>query len=96
MASSDPYVMQYAQKMPHIICPPRSLIMFHWLNFPTETDGCVGTGLTHDVDEIGEARAAFTQLFKLIEAPALAGECWVNVQGGTPMAADRAERDVWP
>lgn len=59
--------------------------MFHWGNFPTETDGCVLVGLSHDVDEIGGSREAFESLYALVHDSAAAGECWVNVQGGIPM-----------
>jgi hypothetical protein len=87
MASTQPWIRQYAEKMPHIIgIPKRSLIMFHWGNRPEDTDGCILVGLTHDLDVVGESRAAFEQLMAVIEEPARAGECYINVMGGAPFA----------
>lgn len=91
-AEHDPWIDLYAKQMPHIIgIPGRSLIMFHWGNTPDNTDGCVLVGLHHDVDTVGESRKAFESLYTLIEAPAKAGECWINVQGGLPHSSGK-----WP
>jgi hypothetical protein len=87
MASADPWVQQYASKMPHITnIPGRSLIMFHWLNDPNETEGCVGVGETHTEDFIGNSRVAFAAFYQAIYPALLADDCWVNVQGGIPTA----------
>jgi hypothetical protein len=89
LRSDNPWVQKYAHQMPHIVgIPKRSLIMFHWGNTAADTDGCILVGLTHDLDMLGESRKAFESLFTLLEEPARAGECWLNVQGGLPMLGD--------
>lgn len=89
LKSTDPWVMKYANAMPHLIgIPKRSLIMIHHGNTPDETDGCILVGLKHDPDMVSGSRPAFELLYEAIEAPALAGECWINVQGGLPMSGD--------
>jgi Family of unknown function (DUF5675) len=85
MESNDPWVQRYAQAMPHVTgIPNRSLIMVHWLNTPDETDGCIGVGLEHEPDFIGESRAAFEYFYGTIAPYVEAGNCWLNVQGGIP------------
>jgi len=84
--SQDPWVQQYADKMPHIInIPNRSLIMVHWGNEPENTDGCILVGLTHDLDVVSESRAAFEQLY-----PLLADGDTIDIQGGNP------HQSTWP
>lgn len=90
--SQDAWVQRFAARMPHIVDPAgkRTLIMFHWLNFPSETDGCVGVGYTHDLDTIGESRVAFEHLYPLLSD----GDTLV-VQGGIVQPADLSlEGDV--
>lgn len=67
MALEDSWFKPYADAMPHIICPPRSLIMLHVGNLPSQTDGCVLVGETQGVDCIGTSRAAFAKLYPLIQ-----------------------------
>jgi len=84
--SADAWVKQYASAMPHITgIKNRSLIMIHWGNGPHDTDGCVLVGLKHEPDMVIESRLAFEPFYEFIEGPAKAGECWISVQGGTPM-----------
>lgn len=91
LSSRDPWVQKYAYRMPHIIgIPKRSLIMFHWGNYPVDTDGCILVGLTHDLDTLGESRKAFESFFDTIEAAALASECSIEIQGGIPQSLDSA------
>lgn len=85
VAEHDPWVEIYAGQMPHIICPPRSLIMIHWLNRPDETEGCIGVGLTHDLDFIGESRKAFEQLFDIIAESARNNDCWITIKNVYPV-----------
>jgi len=78
--SNDPWVERYADAMPHIIdIPKRSLIMIHWGNAPENTDGCILVGNLHDLDTVGDSRAAFEKLY-----PLLADGDTVEVQGGAP------------
>ena len=91
LKSTDPWVMKYAGAMPHLVgIPKRSLIMIHHGNTPDETDGCILVGLKHDSDMVSGSRPAFELLYEAIEVPARAGECWLKVQGGLPMAPDSA------
>lgn len=77
----DPWVEIYAGQMPHVVqIPGRSLIMIHWGNTPHDTDGCILVGLHHDLDQVGESRKAFEQLFDLIGESARAGDCWITVK----------------
>ena len=83
MGSQDPWVKQFASQMPHIMeIPGRSLIMFHWGNFPNETDGCVLVGQTRLPDAIGGSRFAFEHLFAKIEEAMRHRDCFVQVIGG--------------
>lgn len=96
MSSMDPWVQRYAKQMPHLIgIPRRSLIMIHWGNYagdiPTtaaiehaNTEGCILVGRGRDTDMVSDSRAAFEELFTVIEGAARADECWINVQGGRP------------
>lgn len=76
---TDDWVAQYAGKMPHIIIPDRSLIMFHPGNFVSNTKGCVLVGESKGMDVIGSSRPAFAALFRKIYSPMLAGNCFVTV-----------------
>lgn len=87
MASSDVWVGKFASSMPHVICPPRTLIMIHWGNEPENTEGCILVGYTHDLDVVGESRAAFEALYAIIEGSATIGDCTIDVQGGIPHEA---------
>jgi hypothetical protein len=73
------FVIRYAHAMPHIICPPRSLIMFHWANQVHDLNGCVGVGKTRDVNFIGQSRDAFAEFYEKIREPVLNGNCFVTV-----------------
>jgi len=73
--------------MPHIVVPNRSLIMIHWGNVVENTDGCILVGATHDLDEVGESRAAFSALFPLFLDSDVNT---IDIQGGLPYTAS------WP
>ena len=88
MASSDPWVQQFANRMPHLEnIPDRSLIMIHWGNDPKDTEGCILVGKDPGVDHIGSSRDAFSALWYEIEAPATGGDCWITVTSGATDAA---------
>jgi Family of unknown function (DUF5675) len=73
--TGDAWVQQYAGAMPHIQpIPGRSLIMIHWGNYPSNTDGCVLVGKSHQSDSIGESRQAFSELYPLIKSAINSGE----------------------
>jgi hypothetical protein len=68
--SNDPWVMKYADFIPHINnIPNRSTILIHHGNGPHDTDGCILVGQTIGEDFIGASRAAFSALHaKLTQA----------------------------
>lgn len=81
--SEDPWVKQYADAMPHIEgIDGRSLIMLHWGNDPTETDGCVLVGQVRSTDFVGSSRPAFSAMYDKIRPAVLAGRCKIAVMGG--------------
>jgi hypothetical protein len=64
-ASTDPWVLGYADSIPHILgIPNRSNILIHWGNFDTDTEGCILTGQKETKDEVELSRAAFAALHK--------------------------------
>jgi hypothetical protein len=82
-ASTDPWVMQFAGQMPHIMdIPGRSLIMIHWGNNPGNTEGCVLVGKIRGVDVVNSSRAAFEELFPKIKTAVNGEGCSITVVGG--------------
>lgn len=67
-AALDSFWKPYCDAMLHVICPPRSLIMIHPGNYPSETKGCILIGETQGVNCIGTSRPAFQKLYNLIQA----------------------------
>jgi hypothetical protein len=43
--------------------PGREGIEIHWLNYPTETHGCIGVGFMASLDSIQQSRLAFDALW---------------------------------
>ncbi len=81
--SNDPWVRRYAGLMPHAIqIPNRTLIMLHWGNDPSETEGCILVGLSEDNNFVSSSRAAFEKLWDLIVTPARSNDCAIRVLGG--------------
>jgi Family of unknown function (DUF5675) len=92
--STEPWIQQYASRMPHIIqIPDRSEIMLHWGNDPADTDGCVLLGLSHpdNQDWVGSSRPAFEKFFALIAPVAGPGQCFLTVIGGARVPDDSAD-----
>lgn len=67
-AALDSFWKPYCDAMPHVICPPRSFIMLHPGNYPTETQGCILVGESQGINAIGGSRMAFYKLYSLIQA----------------------------
>jgi hypothetical protein len=65
-ASEDPWVKQYASKMPHLVDVPNfTSVMIHWGDLPENTEGCVLVGnIRISATEIGDSRRAFATLYK--------------------------------
>ena len=80
MRSDDPWVEQYAQKIPRLMnVPNRSGILIHWGNEARDTEGCILVGQTQGADFIGSSRNAFAALYELIKGPAAAGQCYITI-----------------
>jgi hypothetical protein len=98
-SSGDPWVLQYAGAIPHVLgIPNRSDILIHWGNSATDTEGCILVGDTEASDFIGESRKAFSELWPLLRAAQDAGETIVlTVQGGLPTGrATKPDDSQWP
>lgn len=78
-AAGDNFFAQFAEKMPHIIIPTRTLIMFHPGDFVRNTEGCVLIGQQRGVDVIGSSRPAFRDLYRKIYAPMIDRNCFLTV-----------------
>lgn len=85
LKSTDPWVLQYASRMPHIVgIPNRSLIMIHWGNQPKDTDGCVLVGMMKDKGTpnfIDGSRQAFEILFPKVERAVESEGCMIQIVG---------------
>lgn len=84
--STDPWVMQYAGAIPHVLgIPHRSNILIHFGNTAADTEGCILVGDTASADYIGQSRKAFSELWLILRAAKDAGEVIsLAVQGGIP------------
>jgi len=91
-ASTDPWILQYAANIPHILgIPNRSEILIHWGNDAQDTEGCVLVGQVKGQDFIGSSRAAFTALWQQLMAAKGRGEVIsIAVQGGIPQRPTNA------
>lgn len=80
LAVVDPWVQNYASAMPHVEpIPNRSLIMIHFGNAPTDTNGCILVGQNRSVDFVGNSRSAFAALYiKIARAVAQEG-CEIEI-----------------
>lgn len=93
-ASADPWVLQYAGAIPHVLgIPNRSDILMHWGNSPHDTEGCILVGQTQGENFVGSSRTAFAGLWlRLSNVPA--GEIIsLTVNGGrtsAPLGVDEA------
>ena len=83
-ASADPWVLQYASAIPHVLgIPGRSDILIHWGNSPHDTEGCILVGQTRGEDFVGSSRAAFFALWSKLMV--VNGEVIsLQVNGGIP------------
>ena len=80
-ASTDPWVLQYAAKMPHVIhILNRTLIMIHWGNIEADTEGCILVGQRVSGPAfIANSRLAFETLFIKIEIGTMSGGVTLTV-----------------
>jgi len=54
--------------------PQRTNIRIHPANWPTQLEGCIAVGQSHDVDDLDNSVAAFNPLFAKILAAITAGQ----------------------
>jgi len=81
MASTDDWVLRYAQLIPHIYqIPDRTNILIHWGNTASDTEGCILVGQSLGTNYIGNSRLAFEHLWDRIEGPARSNDCTLTVQ----------------
>lgn len=81
MASTDDWVLRYAQLIPHIYqIPDRTNILIHWGNTASDTEGCILVGQSLGTNYIGNSRLAFEHLWDRIEGPARSNDCMLIVQ----------------
>ncbi len=81
MASTDDWVLRYAQLIPHIYqIPDRTNILVHWGNTASDTEGCILVGQSLGTNYIGNSRLAFEHLWDRIEGPARSNDCTITVQ----------------
>jgi len=76
---------RFQRAMPRLVNVPfRQGILIHYGNIPSDTEGCILVGDTHDPhnpDFIGESRAAFNRLFLKMASAASEGIS-IDIQGG--------------
>jgi hypothetical protein len=83
MRSNDPWVLKFAQLIPHIIqIPDRTNILIHWGNTAEDTEGCILVGMVGETNFIRNSREAFEKLWLAIETPARSNDCTITVQTG--------------
>lgn len=81
MASTDDWVLRYAQLIPHIYqIPDRTNILVHWGNTASDTEGCILVGQSLGTNYVGNSRLAFEHLWDRIEGPARSNDCTLTVQ----------------
>jgi Family of unknown function (DUF5675) len=73
--STDPWVLQYAGNIPHVLgIPNRSNILIHFGNTAKDTEGCILVGQESGDNFIAHSRPAFAALWEKLIAAKSAGE----------------------
>lgn len=77
---------RFQMDTPHLQnVPDRTFIEIHPGNFENEqkqdSEGCILLGQSKDVDYVGESRAAYQELVKLIEQQLQNGRFYINIMG---------------
>lgn len=85
----------FGRLMPLLVdVPGRSTIEIHWLNYPDESRGCIGLGLTRGKDFIGESRMAFDDFWAQAQGPMERGECQITVNDAPAQAVNLDAQDL--
>lgn len=76
MASTDPWVKKYAEKMPHLEdVPGFTHVMIHWGDLPENTEGCIlVANIRISQTTLGDSRRAFAALYTKITGCLSRGE----------------------
>jgi len=64
--------------------PGRSEVEIHILNAPTETEGCIGLGLSRTPGRIGRSHEAFDQFMEHFTARIHREKCYLNIIAELP------------
>jgi hypothetical protein len=66
--------------MPLILgIPNRSEIEIHWGNYPDDTRGCILLGTERGDNSVLNSRAAFDELFPMIQQSSANEGCWITI-----------------
>ena len=83
MRSNDPWVLKFAQLIPHLYqIPDRTNILIHFGNTAEDTEGCILVGTAAETNFIRNSREAFEKLWLAIEGPARSNDCTITVVNG--------------
>lgn len=85
--------LEYSPKHKRVVpllhdVPGRTEVEIHILNFPSDTEGCIGPGLAAGEDEISGSTLAFGELFAKMSGANQAGEKLRITIYRTPQALD--------
>lgn len=71
---------RFGRKMPEILSVPNfEGVRIHPLNFPNETDGCLGVGARKGTDRIFDSQKTYDALFaRMTQADAAGEEIWIT------------------
>lgn len=71
---------KFGRMLPLLDVPGRSGIRIHPLNYPQESEGCIGVGQDHGVTSVRDSRLAMQALQpKIAAALALGQEVWITI-----------------
>jgi hypothetical protein len=78
--------LRFGRSMPHIQnIPARISILIHWLNYPDQTEGCVGIGYKRESDSIFESRQAFDDFWPRLLGGLARGNVLLHVSQMQPV-----------
>jgi len=79
------YSPKFGKQMPHLQNVPDSTgVMIHPLNYPYESEMCIGIGLEPLPNGVGESKAAFANFMPKLEQALLNGEVWLTIMSAIP------------
>ena len=63
---------------------PDAHIEIHWLNYPQQSEGCIGVGGTRGKDFIGNSVQMFDDFWAIAQGPMERGECQITITEQEP------------